>query len=87
MKQENVIYHADMAKARIMLADSPSLSQKFQLPKDDETLMLSRVFFRNLTDSEFTIVYNMPLKIIVTENTNKYIDNRRRELNLKRPLK
>ena len=56
------------------------------LPRDGELLMLSQVFFRNLTDEEFKIVYSdLPITIGVSQQARLYIEQRRIALGLKRP--
>ena len=84
-KADRVAYHADFAKARVMLDACPELKTKLTLPKEGETLLLSHVFFRNLTPEEFEIVYNLPIQIGVSKKTFTYIDIRRKTVKLMRP--
>ena len=54
------------------------------LGTSDQRIMLQKTFLKQLTDTEFIILWNMPnLDIIVTENTRAYIEKRRCELGLK----
>ena len=56
-----------------------------KIPKSDasEKVILPLVFFKNLSDDEFTILWLMPgIDIIVTPKVLKYIEKRRRSLKL-----
>ena len=80
-----VAHHYDLAKAKEQVAACPSLAAKFEVPLVNEIPMLSQVFFRNLTDDEFRVMYYLPLKIHVSRPAWLYLDRRRRVLGLKRP--
>lgn len=48
-------------------------------------VFLSQVFFRNLSDEEFSTLWYMPgLEIMVSDNTRAYIEKRRLKLGLLR---
>lgn len=49
-----------------------------------ERIMLGRPFFKQLTDTEFIIMWNTPgMEIVISETTKAYIEQRRAALGLK----
>lgn len=77
--------HNDLEKAKQMVAACPTLAAKIRMPEPMEIPLISEIFFRELTDKEFTIVYNLPLTIRVSAKTESYIQARRMFLKLRRP--
>lgn len=52
-----------------------------------KTVMLNHNFWGGLTDEEFKVLYTFPsLKIRVTHKTMTYIENRRKQLGLKKAM-
>ena len=50
-----------------------------------ERVILSSLFFRDLTDEQFTVLFYMPgLEIIISEKCAEYIVKRATDLNLKK---
>jgi len=61
------------------------LMNKLQVQNDSRTTFLSKSFFAQLSDEEFTVLWYMPgIEIICSDRTMKYINTRRQALGLKR---
>lgn len=60
-----------------LLRKHPQLRQNLRI-------RLARVFFKELTDIEFVVFWNLPgLDVEISEPTKKYIEERRQKLGLK----
>jgi hypothetical protein len=53
------------------------------LSEADETVYLSKAFFRKLTDEQFTVLWYLPgLTIVCNKGTMLYVNDRRKALGL-----
>ena len=79
------IYQEDLDKALAILDEHPEIFKKIHhyLPRDKFDLPFwSKIIWKNLTDKEFEIVYNLPLDIGISPSCDLYLENRRKGLGM-----